>query len=397
MKIKVLLILAFPFLIFSCHKDEIKEEQSAAFIKFFADGDLLLTGVDVKPTSDGGYIVLGTATHSSDGTRDIYLLQADQFGNLGSWEPKLIGYENDDYASTLELLSDGYLIMGSSDTSGNGLTNMFLVKTDFSGNILWEKMYGGIGMDEGIDCQVLSGGGFVLAGHSNSFGTGSYDPYIITTDATGNVIYTYDFGLTDFDEKVSAVRTTSTGYLVIGNKTNRTTGNVDLWMLSLPDDLDFGLEKTYGNPTVTDYGEDLCITGDGRYFYIGISKNAASGLDDIVFGEFDPVGLRFLSSYSKSEANFNLRGFGMACSSDGALVITGSKTSPAGTDLLFLKLGIDGSEISRHYYGQSGIQQGNAIELTPADNGFIVVGTNGFEEVFKMITLVKTGSDGTLE
>ena len=112
-RLKYLLILFLPCFL-GCNKYDIQPEQANGFIKFFFEG-LRVEGVDVKPTADGGYIALGNTTNESSGLRDIYLVKTDEYGNEESWSPVLIGGDMDDVATSLQVVSDGYVILGYSN------------------------------------------------------------------------------------------------------------------------------------------------------------------------------------------------------------------------------------------------------------------------------------------
>ena len=120
MKLKIFILLCSTAVLFSCNKDEISEKQADTFIKFLADGDMMITGADIKQASDGGYVILGTGIYE-DETSDIYLAKTDKFGQAEDWSPVMIGVDFDKaVGNRLEILDDGYLIFGDADDSGDG-------------------------------------------------------------------------------------------------------------------------------------------------------------------------------------------------------------------------------------------------------------------------------------
>ncbi|GIW65270.1 MAG: hypothetical protein KatS3mg093_249 [Candidatus Parcubacteria bacterium] len=92
----------------------------------------------LKQTSDGGYILGGKTQSFGAGYDDMFVVKLDSSGNI-SWS-KTIGGTNNDYINSLQQTSDGGYILGGDTVSyGAGISDMFVVKLDSSGNISWSK------------------------------------------------------------------------------------------------------------------------------------------------------------------------------------------------------------------------------------------------------------------
>ncbi len=114
---------------------------------------------------------------------DVYRVKADFDGKL-VWE-KTFGGTGEDYGMSVQVTGDGgYIITGYSASSGAGGRDVYLVKTDYSGNLVWEKTFGGTGEDYGRSVQVTGDGGYIIAGTTGSFGTGGMDVYLVKTYAS---------------------------------------------------------------------------------------------------------------------------------------------------------------------------------------------------------------------
>lgn len=87
-----------------------------------------------------------------------------------------------------ESTDDGYLVVGRKGSK------ICLIKTDLNGNLLWTRLYGGSVGQYGYSVATTIDGGYIVAGSTNSFGEGSYDVYLIRTDATGDTLWTSAFG-----------------------------------------------------------------------------------------------------------------------------------------------------------------------------------------------------------
>ncbi|MFZ8835339.1 MAG: hypothetical protein ACO2O5_14280, partial [Candidatus Caldipriscus sp.] len=123
----------------------------------------------VQQTSDGGYIVAGYTASFGAGSWDIFLIKTDANGNI-QWA-KTYGGTDEDRAHSVQQTSDGgYIVAGVTFSFGTGYSDAFLVKTDANGNIVWAKTYGGTYSDYAYSVQQTSDGGYIVAGHTNSFG-----------------------------------------------------------------------------------------------------------------------------------------------------------------------------------------------------------------------------------
>jgi hypothetical protein len=97
------------------------------------------------------------------------------------------GWSYDSATSVQQTSDGGYIVAGSTTSFGAGKRDIFLIKTDAEGNIIWAKTYGGTYWDEARSVQQTSDGGYIVAGYTNSFGAGDYDIFLIKTDANGDI------------------------------------------------------------------------------------------------------------------------------------------------------------------------------------------------------------------
>ncbi|MEG3071334.1 MAG: hypothetical protein RQM92_11420 [Candidatus Syntrophopropionicum ammoniitolerans] len=100
-----------------------------------------------------------------------------------------------DYAWNIQQLPDGNLIMaGGTESYGAGLYDVYLIKMDPEGNVLWEKTYGGAASDCGYSLLQLADGGFLIAGNAESYGNGNPDVYLLRTDVAGEQLWEKTYG-----------------------------------------------------------------------------------------------------------------------------------------------------------------------------------------------------------
>jgi hypothetical protein len=82
--------------------------------------------------------------------------------------------------------------------------------------IQWIRTYGGAKDDRGLSVQQTRDGGFIIVGSTYSFGAGNKDIYVIKTDTKGNVIWEKTYGDNRYDEGYSIKQTRDGGYIITG-------------------------------------------------------------------------------------------------------------------------------------------------------------------------------------
>jgi hypothetical protein len=213
--------------------------DSAFLIKTDANGNIIWAktyhllyrtwAYSVQQTSDGGYI-MGGLTIEYDSMwmtyyQNVFLIKTDANGNVIWAKTYLLIYAYD--VSNVSQTSDGgYIVAGRVGTG-----NAFLIKTDANGNVQWAKTYGGTNWDGAYSVQQTSDGGYILAGYTNSFGAGGYDPFLIKTDANGNVQWAKTYGGTNWDFAHYVQQTSDGGYIVAGYTNSFGAGSWDIFLI----------------------------------------------------------------------------------------------------------------------------------------------------------------------
>jgi len=142
-------------------------------------------GYSVQKTSDGGYTVAGYTRSFGAGGYDVYIVKTDSSGDT-IWT-RTYGGVGEDYGYSVQQTTDGgYIVAGGTESFGAGGRDIYLIKTDSIGDTLWTRTFGGVYWDVAISIQQTTDGGYIVAGYAESFGAIDGDVCLIKTDSNGN-------------------------------------------------------------------------------------------------------------------------------------------------------------------------------------------------------------------
>jgi hypothetical protein len=168
----------------------------------------------IVQTSDNGYLIAGlTASFGAKGT-DFYVVRTDSGGNM-LWN-KTYGGSRDDVASSVVPTADGGYLIAGATSSIHHSSEIWLVKVDANGNREWSRSYGGEETDTPISMIPTREGGYALAGRTRSFGAGEEDMWLVKTDSQGVVVWNQTFGGVSDEQARCIVQAEDGSYLVAG-------------------------------------------------------------------------------------------------------------------------------------------------------------------------------------
>ena len=172
--------------------------------------------ISIKQTTDGGYILAGF-TNSNDfdvigfhGNHDAWIVKLSNTGTL-LWQKTLGGTDYDMDFSIQQTTDGGYIAAGyatsnDGDITGNhGVADFMISKLSDSGDLLWQKILGGLDDDEAFSIQQTTDNGYIVAGYTYSANgditenKGGYDAWIVKLSDTGTLLWQKTFGGTGYD------------------------------------------------------------------------------------------------------------------------------------------------------------------------------------------------------
>lgn len=346
--------------------------------------------LDIVQASDQGYFRVGSVALSSTEI-SAQVVRFDKSGNV-LWNKAFGGAEDDFGMSLQKTIDNGIVFVGSTTSSSTGGFDILLVKTDSAGNTIWEKTFGGPGNDYASSLKVTPDGGFIIVGTTNSFGPRGMNVYIVRVDPAGNLLWSSVYG-GSAEDRGNSVCLTSNGYAVIGTTKSFGAGGTDAYVINIDNQGNELFSSTYGAED-SETGKVIAQTNDGGFILGGVTYSSGAGSSDVYLTKIDISGT---IEWTKTYGGINTEEIGsLVISNDNSYVLTGTSNSfgAGNSDVYIMKTDSAGNKIWANTYGGNGKDEALAIIQT-LDGGYA---SFGYTESFtpeKERYLIKTNSSGT--
>jgi hypothetical protein len=345
-------------------------------------------------SSDGGYALAGTTFSFGAGSGDFWLVKTDASGKA-QWNKTYGGTGDDEAFALVQTADGGYALAGGTSSSGGGDYDFWLVKTDASGTMQWNQTYGGQFFEEAEALVQTSDGGYALAGDAQSF-SGHDDFWLVKTDASGNMMWNQTYGDANKNsESVWAlVQTGDGGYALAGRTGSLGSGFYDCWLVKTDASGSAQWNQTYGG-TGTDEPWALVRTIDGGYAIAGFTSSFGAGVIDAWLVKTDASGnTQWNHTYGGTNDDY---AFAMVQTSDGGYALAGETWSfSTNAHSWLVKTDASGTMQWNQTYGGTNDDWAMAL-IQASDDGYALAGrTHSFGAGQEDFWLVKTDSSGNV-
>ena len=330
-----------------------------------------------------------------------------QNGPQIEWQKNYGGSGSEFFGNILPVKdSSGYVLAGSTGSHDQDVSHQFgwhdlwLVRLDENGEVLWEKTYGGSRVDHCVELCHNHSGGYLMAGTTESPDgdvedhRGDFDIFILNVDQNGEVIWKKTLGGSGREWAESVQQTTDKGYIIAGF-TSSTDGDIafshggeDFWIIKLDSLGNVQWEETYGG-SKNERAHGICVTNDGGYLVAGYSESDDGMVESDQWNGYSDYWVLKLDESGNIEWQRILGGsendiaYAVAQSIDGNFLIGGHVFSSDGNitghhgfdDAWFVKLDPLGEIIwKRTLGGVNGETLHNDGLIVPTDDGGAYVG-----------------------
>ncbi|MCP4582141.1 MAG: T9SS type A sorting domain-containing protein [candidate division Zixibacteria bacterium] len=354
-------------------------------------GAYLDEGQSIVMSTDNQLMIAGYTYASVNGGSDIYLIKTNLYGEL-IWQT-YIGGISDDWASSIQQTSDGgFIVAGGTESFEVAGSDIYLVKINTDGQVLWQRTYGGDNSEQADYVLQTDDGGYILVGWTNSFGAGEDDIYMLRTNSVGDSLWARTFGDIFYDKGYSALQTSDGGFVVIGGLGYFGYYPTQAYMIKVDENGDSLWACDIGG-SLSDAGRSIAHTADGGFLFTGWTMSYGAGEHDVYLAKVDSEG-EFLWSNAFGGEETDV-GRSIYPTSDGGFIIAGyTRSFDVGLqDVYLVKADYKGDTLWTTTFGGDSDDYGwSAIES--ADGGYLVTGwTRTFSQGSKDVLLVKFEPD----
>lgn len=289
---------------------------------------------DLIETREGNFVVVGYSRDPREGHNNAWVFMVDPQGRV-KWSRTFGGDKGDEARSVIQTLDGGLAIVGFSHSFGIGKSDIWLLKLDAEGNEQWQETYGGKEADRGNCLVETPEGDLILAGYTQSFGSGQADLLVLKVDAQGKGIWKENYGGKN-NEAAESMALTRDGHLVLAGWTNSVrSGSTDGLVMELDGQGKKIWSRTFGG-VHTDMFFDLTPSFDGHFYLAGASATESQNAD-LWLLKINRKGGNVWERFVEGEKNDY--GYSIAETLDGGFIVAGGTNTygEGGSDIWVVK------------------------------------------------------------
>ncbi len=230
--------------------------------------------------SDQGIAVVGSQSREINGKKDLWAIKTNKRG-LIEWEKTFGGQDNDEGYDVIATSDGGFLFIGYTWSFGNS-QQIYLIKTNYNGDLIWEKTYGGIMWEVGNAVVELKDGGYAIAGYTNSPGlsSGNTDILLLKIDPNGDLVWQKAYGNLLFPNHELAydiIQIEDGGFIVVGARDRYSEGSFNSLVLRLNEKGDLIWEKEFiGEGQTSEKIFNITKSSEGSFFLCASTNSLSS-------------------------------------------------------------------------------------------------------------------------
>lgn len=266
--------------------------------------DILVTGfLDVSASGGEGNENRGS-NGTLHGVGEYWSIKMDSEGAF-FWKRYFGGTNNDRSYDVIQTNDSGFIVIGASESDdfdisdSKGSYDFWAIKIGAGGSLQWTKSFGGTEIDVAYSITATSDGNFLIAGDSRSFDTdvsenyGNADMWLIKMSPSGNLIWEKNFGGAEFDSAKDIIPISDGNYLITGSSrssngdASANNGQNDAWCIVVDGNGEMVFEKNLGGSSL-DFSEAALYASDGSVVIVGNTEsndgdiNSNKGIKDFL-------------------------------------------------------------------------------------------------------------------
>jgi uncharacterized delta-60 repeat protein len=242
----------------------------------------------IAASADGGFFIAGYTQSRGSPEGDAWIIKIDKNGEL-SWEQTAGGAKNDAVFHVTTMPDGGLIATGYKDLGDPKGFDLWVVRLNSQGGLLWDRTYGRGIFDAGTSIVPTEDGGSVVVGVTSADAYRGDDAWVLRLDAHGEVVWEQTFGGPEPETAWAVVNMSDKGYAVLVSTSSYGAGSADAWLLRLDGDGSLLWERMYGGK-LWDRPTSAVLTADGGIFVAGYTTTQGAGREDFWLFRLDAEG-----------------------------------------------------------------------------------------------------------
>lgn len=361
--------------------------QGQTFIKLYG-GSGSEEGKDLLLLPDGGFILVGSSTSETEGGKDVYVVRTDNIGNV-IWEKKFGGKGDDCGNSVILAQNNSLYICGETtqDSSANvGFRDVYVLNISVDdGSRIGEQVYGDSLRDEyGTSILDIEDAGYLITatweGVNPEFFMIEADENLLALPNRSNYV-SGDKGVNNFSTgtfEITQNNPLNPPFICFGSVLESNSNTFNYQSFYYRTNSGQAIfQELYGTSENNEFCTDIYETSDGGYILTGYSDEGSFTKEMVV--KLDPNRQEVWMQMYSNEFNQNVRESGIIQTQDGGYIVTSviELNDPKNDEISLLKLNPLGEEEWRKTYGSNDNDVGAKV-VQLEDGSYAVVGTIGF-------------------
>ncbi len=305
------------------------------------------------------------------------------------WDKSYANQQNDMGEAMVMADDNGFYVIGTTNldfSDSSTSSNIYLIRTDAQGEILWDKTYGGDQSEQGLSIIKTSDGNLLLTGVTYSAGTGGADAYLIKIDSEGNEIWSKTYG-SSLDEMVSVCEMADGGFMLWGNRVDPAdiiaspgaagyggyAGRSNIYLARIDAAGNELWSHAFGNENNLLASGGVATT-DGKFMVLATLVRFPDPGDDLYLLIVDEAGNQ-IGEHIWEEGT--MAAYDLISTTDDNYLIAGSyiaMDTAAKADFLFIKVNQQGEELWISTFGNPDMIDYPKVVAQTADGGYIAFG-----------------------
>lgn len=358
-------------------------------------------GTSLCTTHENGYLLVGSTRSFGNGSEDIYLIKINQ--NFETVWEKTLGWKHSDIIRSVIKVNDGFILSGEIWDYGMAGYDVGLIKISKQGDLMWKKFYGSHSLERGMKVIQTIDSNLVILGYSRIYDNKG-DVMLIKTDKNGEEIWrnNFDFGADDYgfdlsldDDNNIFVFGTKNGFFKDVHSTF-TKHDADYFILKINNEGNEISRKTFGGDG-HDFGSGVLFHQD-ELICVGSSQSQSNGSFDLTINiiEEDTI---IVSSENFGGEEYEY-GTSIVQNNENEYFVLGTTKSFGvnnSADVYLLKFDNNNSLIWQTSFGGPGIDYGKQLITTNNGGCTIICESNSYEDGSYNLLFIKINRNGEIE